>query len=259
MKLRNALVFIIVLVLIFISVVVGALFFTDKESIYFTISSAVLASIVASLIYGAFSFLLLKEPESEKTQLKKLINEFHSRELNGIEHICHKFEQNPEYWNSLVRGANKKLDMMGHAFTTWTHEPHKEFFAKKIIEMAKNGGQVRIVILSPDAESTSRLSKRFGKKYKERVNETLTFIKENVLAHLSNSKKGNVAIKLESDSEISYMYINNGYRIVVSPYYAKTSDSKDNLVIEFGSDSTFGGSYATDFDQVFYNANEWKA
>jgi hypothetical protein len=259
MKLRNALVFIIVLVLIFISIGVGALFFTEKESIYFAMSSAVLASIIASLIYGAFSFLLLKEPASEKDQLKSLMNEFHNRELNGIKHICHKFEQKPEYWNDIVRASTKNLDMMGHAFTTWTHDPHKDFFADKIIEIAKGGGKVRIVILSPDGENTSKLTDRFGRKYKERVNETLDFFKRDVLTKLSGSKRNNITIKLEGNNEISYMYINNGRRIVVSPYYVKASDSKDNLVIEFGCDSKFGGSYTSDFNQVFKGANEWEA
>lgn len=259
MKLRNALVFIIVLVLIFISIGVVALFFTEKESIYFAMSSAILASIIASLIYGAFSFILLKEPALEKDQLKSLMSEFHNRELNGIEHICHKFEQKPEYWNDIVRTANKNLDMMGHAFTTWTHPPHKEFFANKIIEIANSGGLVRIVILSPNGENTSNLTRRFGRNYKDRINETLDFFRQDVLINLSKSKKENIVIKLESDNEISYMYINNGNRIVVSPYYAKASDSKDNLVIEFGCESKFGGSYIADFDQVFDGASTWES
>lgn len=259
MKLRYTLIQFFVLLLIIGAVVAATLYFTKRDTIYFALSIGALGSIIASIIYGIFSFILIREPSQERDKLKKLLVEFQERELKGVSHICHKFEQKPEYWNGLIAASTNKLDMLGHAFTTWTHQPHTDFFSKKIVKILKNGGIVRIVILSPDGENTSRLTKRVGKPYPERANETLQFIKTHILDKLSNSKKDNLFIKLERESEIPYMYINNGNKIVVSPYYSKVSDSKDNLVIEFDTKSKFGGSYSSDFDLVFKTAQEWKA
>lgn len=259
MKIRNALIFIIVLIIIIFSVVTVTLFFTAKESIYFILNIGILASLIASIIYGLFNFLLLKQPIAERDELKSLITEFRKRELNGIKNICHKFEQNPEYWNGFLASATQKLDMLGHAFTTWTHEPHKEFFAKKIIQIIKNEGTVRIVILSPDSDNTKKLTKRVGKPYKDRVNETLQFFSTNIIPKLGEKQLNRLLIKLENESDIPFMYINNGSNIIVSPYYSKAIDSKDNLVIQFSLESKFGGSYSSDFDQVFSQAIEWRA
>ena len=145
--------------------------------------------------------------------------------------------------------------MLGNAFTTWTHQPHSTFFAEKLIKIAKSGGMVRVVILDPEGENTAKLESRFGKSYSERVKETLSFFDSEIYPKLSGSQKKKVIIKLENDSEVSFMYINNGTQVVVSPYYTKHADSKDNLVIELDSQSKFSGSYSADFEKVFKSAS----
>jgi hypothetical protein len=246
------------IMLIIATIAVVTLFHTDKESIYFIIGSGVLASIIASLIFTALSSFLLREPTSERDELKELIGEFQVRQLHGVVKICQKFEQKPEYWNKLIADSSSQLDMLGHAFTTWTHYPHADSFAEKIRLIAKNHGQVRIVILDPEGENTQRLSSRFGRNYSDRVQETVSFFKSKIYAKLSKAQKKRVVIKLEKESDVSYMYINNGSMAVVSPYYTLHSDSKDNLVIELDSKSKFLNSYASDFEEVFKNAGEIK-
>ncbi|WP_340700372.1 hypothetical protein [Vibrio harveyi] len=142
------------IILIIATIAVVTLFYTNKESIYFILGSGVLASILASLVFAALSSLLLREPASERDELKELVAEFHERQLHGVVKVSPKFEQNPEYWNGLIAGSSLQLDMLGHAFTTWTHHPHAESFAQKIRLIAKNGGLVRIVILDPEGENT---------------------------------------------------------------------------------------------------------
>lgn len=256
MNYKKTAISIALIILIITTIAVVALFYTDKESIYFILGSGVLASILASLVFAALSSLLLREPASERDELKELVAEFQDRQLHGVVKISPKFEQNPEYWNELITDSNLQLDMLGHAFTTWTHHPHADFFAQKIRSIAKKGGRVRIVILDPEGENTQRLSARFGKPYSDRVQETLSFFESEIYAKLGQAQKERVVIKLEKDSDVSYMYINNGSRAVVSPYYTLHSDSKDNLVIELDSKSKFSNSYASDFDKVFKNAGE---
>lgn len=226
----------------------------DKDSVAYALGSGIIASLIAAVVYSAASYFLLKESSDEKEELQKLISEFRARQLSGVIHICHKFEQKPDYWNNFLALATDRLDLMGHAFTTWTHEPHKEAFAQAMQRVLRAGGRVRIVLLDPTSDNTARLSMRVGRQYVLRLEETLRFFEEVVYPSLRPKDRGRLTLVHEAKADMPYMYLDNGKTVIVSPYWSKTSDNKDNMTIEVERDSKFGIAFRADFDQSFVAA-----
>lgn len=229
---------------------------TEKDSVTYALGSGVLASLMAAVVYSAVSYFLLRESSDEKEKLQGLIEEFQSRQLSGVLHICHKFEQRPDYWNSFLERSTDRLDLMGHAFTTWTHEPHKETFAQAIHRVVRGGGRVRVILLDPNGGNTKRLSDRVGRQYAQRLAETLEFFDDVVYPKLRASERGRLSVVHESNADMPYMYLDNGKSVILSPYWSKTSDNKDNMVIEVERNSKFGVAFRADFDQSFTSASK---
>ena len=215
---------------------------------------AVLGLIAVSGLWQQHRRLRAIEDISQKTySLTSKILDIENISFRGITAIQDKYRFDPFFWQSVLEESGSKLDLLGHALSTWCEEPYRDGFARHLKHIANSNGTVRIVVLNPNGHSHQRRQKALGKSYEQRLQTTFIFIKTQIIDKLPPTKQKNIVVKHVSDFEFSYMLIRTERHVVVSPYMART-DSKDNLLVSFDIDSKYANVYMNDFEKIFESA-----
>lgn len=244
-----------VVMLILVVAFVGYKLNSPDNTITFALSAGFLSSLVSSMVFATIGYFIVNEPKTKREEFRELLKELKDRELKGVKTINEKYSFNPEYWKKLLAESKQNFDLLGHALTTWCEQPYKKDFAEKIVEIIKKNGNVRIVVLHPDGNGHARRFDAINKSYKEKIEKTISFIKEKILTKLPVTKKQNLEVRWLKDLDMPYMMIRTNSHVVVSPYLAK-SDSKNHLLISFDISSKYANIYTTDFDRIFESAEK---
>jgi len=215
---------------------------------------AVLSLTAISNLWQQHKRLRSIENVSNQTyQDARKILEIATTSFSGITAVQDKYRFDPHFWQSVLEESSLKLDLLGHALSTWCEHPYSESFARHLKRIAQANGTVRIVVLDPAGESHARRLRILGKSYQERVELTLSFLKEQVIDKLTTAKQKNIVVKYVSDNDIPYMLIRTERHVFVSPYLQRT-DGKDNLLVSIDADSKYASVYMNDFQKIFDSA-----
>ncbi|MFC1794332.1 hypothetical protein ACFL3Q_12180 [Planctomycetota bacterium] len=219
----------IALIAFFLSTII-ACYYAYKcpvDSIRRTLAIGALASILASLFYGLLMFYLVRESTEDKKRFLTYLHEIEKRKLQGIRHIRAKSEFSPDFWISLVNTAATGLDIGGHALSQWCEEPYRSHFIASLKRVAGNG-KVRILLMKPDGEAHQRRQDITGVSYTDRIQITLSTIKEEVLAKIGLSLRKNITMKWTGNNDFHNVFIRTDSTVLVSPYLA-TMSSRDAI------------------------------
>ncbi len=244
------------------------------DTITKTFASGIGTSIIASLIFSLVFYVFIEKKECKKcsevlkdSEFKEIKNIMTNNEksiqqrINNINFLTdsglksirkkHFYESGGKFWIELINEAEEKLDLMGHSLSKWLDDEYKDAFINKLLQLAKNKKDVRIIILKPDGDSLSRMSDQLAKNnYKQKVEKTLNVIRTCVIDKLDTPDKKYIKIKEVEKEDINYMMINTGSSVCVSPFFVKNS-SYDSILIVLDRGSEFGKSFCDDFNNFF--------
>lgn len=179
--------------------------------------------------------------------------------LDGVLAIREKYTFEPQFWNGLLRDTRKRLDLAGHALNKWFEEPYKETFTSTLHRLAKDGKDVRLLVLKPDGQTQKCVSSAMGMGdhgYNQRIQRTLDFLQE-IRRGLPRAHQARICVRLVDEKPLPYMFVRTDQSVVVSPYLAR-SGSKHNILILLKAGTKHAVAYAEDFSSLFQAAEKIK-
>ena len=255
--------FLLLLVLIIMSVVY-ALSHLQKLSVsdfWIQILVGFLCSFIGAAFYKFTEIILIKEPIQEcKFEINKLrthLDDFRDRELRGIRSIREKNDYKPEFWNGILEGADRKLYLAGHALYHWMQSHYKEFFISRLIEIARSGGKIKILMMNPTGSFHKRRLDTTGQSFEKKIKKTLHTLHEEIINKIPNRHRKNIKIKWITELDLYYMYIRTDESTLISPYLI-TADSTNAILFTFDKETQYASVFDEDFDKLFSLADKVK-
>jgi hypothetical protein len=145
---------------------------------------------------------------------------------------------------------HRSLDFMGHGASKWTGE--REKFAEMVNRLADNNfGQVRMLLLNPDCESSREKSKRRfngdARRLPRRIVQSLLILRQMQQIY------GNLSVKLYTHVPHFRLTVVDGQTVIVGHYREGKDDSARTPLIAWEKNSDW--SFFTPFEGYF--AHEW--
>lgn len=251
---RNGLKGMLVLVVVLIFAIYFAANSTSEPSK--NVALGVIGSLIASLVFAYVSEFVDTPSSREANRLSSVIDRAEARETEqaerlevGVVSVRAKYQFSPEFWFDFVGGATTRLDIVGHVLSGWTGPEMREQFGQNVLRILKAGGRVRIVLMRPGGTAMERLQ-RMGRDYAATVD----------LLHLEVVRlvetEGELANGLEilhSDDDLTYMMVDGGGDVLISPYMTARK-AEHPLLLRLSGGSSFAAGYRSDFERIVARA-----
>uniref|UniRef100_UPI0035C98AD1 hypothetical protein n=1 Tax=uncultured Sphingomonas sp. TaxID=158754 RepID=UPI0035C98AD1 len=225
------------------------------------VALGVIGSLLASIVFATLSEYS-DTPQSRITEaLRRSLRSVRAIELEtrerlqaGVISVSDKREHNPDYWFSILAKATDRLDIVGNSLSGWVQGEFRARLKSAVARILRDGGQVRIVFMDPDGLVAKVKTQLLGKDYAGHIRDFVSLLGELMDEYKESFEGGQLDIQLAKD-DLTYMMIDTGGAIFVSPYMAVTRAGHP-LVVEINGTSGFAEGYRADFEKLFARARK---
>lgn len=225
------------------------------------VALGVIGSLLASIV-----FAILSEhsdtPQSRITEalrrslrsVRTIERDTRDRLQAGVISVSDKRKHDPDYWFSILAKATDRLDIAGNSLSGWVQGEFRVRIKAAVARILRDGGQVRIVFMDPDGSIAKTKTQLLGKDYASHILDFVGLLGELMEEFKESFEVGKLDIQLAKD-DLTYMMIDTGGDIFVSPYMAVTRAGHP-LVVEIDGTSGFAEGYRADFEKLFARARK---
>ncbi|RYY26148.1 MAG: hypothetical protein EOP62_11770 [Sphingomonadales bacterium] len=225
------------------------------------VALGVIGSLLASIVFSVLSEYA-DTPQSRVTEalrrslgaVRDIEAEAKARVEAGVISVSDKRAHKPDYWFSILEAATSQLDMVGNSLSGWVHAEYRVRLKATVARILRGGGQVRIVLMDPDSDLAKAKTALLGKDYESAVRNFVNLLEELVHEFEESFDAGHLDIQLSKD-DLTYMMIDNGRDIFVSPYMAVTR-ADHPLVVQIEGGSGYAEGYRADFEKLFSRSRQ---
>lgn len=118
------------------------------ENIVISILCSIVASIIYTIMQRGFSdnddSRIIQQLQQIESSLQRQ-NELYDSGIISIHPKTH-FDNEESYWNNIINGTNKRLDLIGHSLSNWFKREYKAIFIAKLKQILESGNSVNIVL-----------------------------------------------------------------------------------------------------------------
>ena len=232
-----------------------AAYFTTNSSLQ-SVELGAVGSLVAAILFAAFvdrvdsPFARLIDRLGDSVGGVQKIEADAKRRLEaGVDAVTDKYANDPGFWFDILRSATGKLDMVGHSFGGWRHDPFEQELMTHIARIIRDGGRVRIVVMNPSSARCEVATALYGKNYRETISGFVKTLPD-LLKDFADSYEADRFCIHITDDVLTYMMIDAGNDIFVSPYLTATG-AQHPLVVQTEKSSGFAAGYRADFEKLF--------
>lgn len=220
------------------------------------VALGVIGSLLASIVFSVLSEYA-DTPQSRVAEalgqslgaIREMEAEAKVRVQAGVISVSDKRAHKPDYWFSILETAASRLDMVGNSLSGWVHAEYRVRLKAAVARILRGGGQVRIIFLDPDSDLAKSKTVLLGKNYRSAVEDFVRLLGELMQEFKESFDAGHLDIQLSRD-DLTYMMIDNGRDIFVSPYMAVTR-ADHPLVVQIEGGSGYAEGYRADFEKLF--------
>lgn len=247
---RNGLTGMLVLVVVLVFAIYFAASTTSEP--FKNVALGVIGSLIASLVFAYVSQFVDTPSSKAADRLAAVIDRVETREAEQAERLDAgvlsaraKYQFSPDFWFDFVEQATTRLDLVGHVLSGWTGPEMRERFGQEILRILKDGGRVRIVLMRPGGTAIERL-RGMGRDYAG----TVGLLQDELvrLVEAEGEFAGGLEI-LHSDDDLTYMMVDGGGDVLVSPYMA-VRKAEHPLLLRLSGGSPFAAGYRADFERI---------
>lgn len=225
------------------------------------VALGVIGSLLASIVFASLSEYS-DTPQSRVTEalrkslqsVRAIERETRDRLQAGVISVSDKRTHNPDYWFSILANATHRLDLVGNSLSGWVQGEFRARLKSAVARILREGGQVRIVFMDPSSPIASTKTQLLDKNYASSINDFLGLLGELMEESKEAFDGGQLDIQLAKD-DLTYMMIDTGGDIYVSPYMAVTRAGHP-LVVQIDGKSSFAEGYRADFEKLYSRARK---
>lgn len=238
-------------------VLVGFGLAQKTTSLVFVIASGVLSSLVASLVLGLFATSALagssdmsqklEQVDAAIARLEALESAIERRRAQGVAMVSEKYEHKPEYWNALTAATAHRFLLVGRALDTWVEGEYRQGFLAAAERVARNGGDVCVILMAPTGPSHGQMARAQGRDYSDGARQTVAALAE-VHRRLPAGQRKRLDVRFMPEGEQPwYMVVVTDTNLEYSPYFQRASTRK-SLHLSLRTSSPFWNAVLKDVD-----------
>jgi uncharacterized membrane protein YeaQ/YmgE (transglycosylase-associated protein family) len=220
------------------------------------VALGVIGSLLASIVFATLSeyadtpLSRVTDALTKSLRSVRVIEQDAKERLQaGVVSVSDKRAHRPDYWFSILEQATGRLDMVGNSLSGWVQGEFRSRLKTAVARILHNGGQVRIVFMDPDSAVAKVKTELLGKDYAGDIFDFVGLLGELMGEFEESADSGQLDILLAKD-DLTYMMIDTGRDIYVSPYMAVTRAGHP-LVVQIDGASGFAEGYRADFNKLF--------
>lgn len=230
----------------------------DLVTLYNNITISILCSIVASIIYAIMCRVFSNDDD------KRLIQQLHKIEKrlqrqdelydSGIISIHPKthFDDEEDYWNNIINGTNKRLDLIGHSISNWFKQEYKFTFKAKIKQILESNNNVNIILSATEVnwQCIKEVLEGTQKEYVlSKLEKTLLYLCQ-ILEEIPQDKHKNLKVYISDFRKVTYLYIRTDERCIISPYIFSNDSNNNSFLLELKPRTSYVKSLEDDFEEM---------
>jgi uncharacterized membrane protein YeaQ/YmgE (transglycosylase-associated protein family) len=219
------------------------------------VALGVIGSLLASIVFATLSEFA-DTPQSRVTDalrrslrsVRGIERETRERLQAGVISVSDKRAHKPDYWFSILEKATGRLDIVGNSLSGWVQGEFRSRLKAAVARILRGGGEVRIVFMDPDGAIAKAKTDLLGKDYAAHIRSFVELLGE-LLKEFEESYDGGQLDILLSVDDLTYMMIDTGKDVYVSPYMSVTRAGHP-LVVQIDGASGFAEGYRADFEKL---------
>lgn len=238
----------------------------DILSLWQNIILSILCSVIASIIFAILmriysrndSGIISKQLENIDSHLARQ-NELYDSGIKSIRPKAH-FDQEDDYWNGIINGSIRRLDLTGHSLHNWFGRRYRGTFITKVSQIINSGGIVNIVLSTSASnnieEMLSRAKSACWKKeiVLNKVEQTLfEFYQILKQEDIPEKNRCNLRIYVTDVEQVTYFYIRTDTQCIISPYTYSPGTRENIFLLELRPDTDHVKILEDDFDEMIGN------
>ena len=261
----NKRVFLAGVIAIFMAIIVGLLVAfesqkdnPDLQTLYENIVISIMCSIVASIIYTIMQRGFSNSDDRQIMQQLQQIedslqrqNELYDSGVISIHPKTH-FDNEESYWNNIINGTNKRLDLIGHSISNWFKREYKSIFVAKLRQILESGNSVNIV-LSASKVDFILIKEVFLNEQNEnklnKVEKTILYLCR-ILGDIPEEKRKYLNVYISDLEKITYLYIRTDEQCIISPYIYSMDSNNNSFLLELRPRTSYVKSLEDDFEEM---------
>jgi hypothetical protein len=255
-------------------VTIGIMVASDPTKTPFVIGAGILGSLIASFLMLAVTEILLGPSRDDQAAtaarldaslgaldgalgaldsavgtLDAAIPLMAQATQHGFVAVKPKSHYSSDDWSAVLRDANEKLLLVGHALDKWCAEDIRPLFEETLERLALAGKTVQLLTLPIAGANTTRITDQRGKDYSRRVQTTHDVVAA-VYHRLPSEFRSALSVRaLSSDVDMPYIVANE--HVVITCAYPTTAQSSDSMLTTTAHpDKPFGRAVREDLRQL---------
>lgn len=237
----------------------------DILSLWENIVLSILCSIVASIIFAILARIYSRNDSGIISEKLENINAHLARQNelydSGIKSIRPKahFDQEDAYWNDIINGSIRRLDLTGHSLYNWFGRRYRDTFIAKVHQIVSSGGIVNIVLSTSAPDNIWVMLSNVKATYRNeaiilnKVEKTLFEFYRILRNIISEEDRQNLRIYITDIEQVTYFYIRTDAQCIISPYTYSPGTRENLFLLELRPDTAYAKTLEDDFDEMIEN------
>lgn len=230
----------------------------DLPTLFESMEISVLCSIVASIIYTIMHRVFSSDDDKkivqQLQQMEKSLqrqNELYDSGVISIHPKTH-FDNEESYWNNIINGTNKRLDLIGHSISNWFKREYKPIFVAKLKQIIESGNSVNIVLSGSNVNLRKIKEVFYGNQSENvlsKIEKTVLYLCQ-VLVDIPKDKWQYLRVYVNDLKKITYLYIRTDEQCIISPYIYSMDSNNNSFLLELQPRTSYVKSLEDDFEEM---------